>query len=223
LLKNWYHKIEGMKMFGKTIHVFFIAVFMITTVLQSHYKHIIFDFGGVLLDGSPCHGIELVKSESWLSWMKGEITQQDLVEQLSRTFHRQEIVQLLENTLSDKRPWIDETCTLVRKLKDAGYGVYLLSNLAQEVHQKFVASNPMFITFDGILCSFQAGYIKPDHRIYYLLCERYGLAPEECIFIDDFQSNVDAAEAVGITGILYRKGCLASALLQLGLEIEQDL
>jgi putative hydrolase of the HAD superfamily len=212
-----------MRMSGKTMRIFFITVLMITTVSQSHYKHIIFDFGGVLLDGGPSHGSELVKSESWLSWMKGEMTQQDLVEQLSRTFDRQEIEQLLENTLSDKRPWIDETCTLVRKLKDAGYGVYVLSNLAQEVHQKFVASNPLFITFDGILCSFQAGYTKPDHRIYYLLCEQYGLAPEECIFIDDVQSNVEAAEAVGITGIVYRKGCLASALLQLGLEVEQGL
>jgi putative hydrolase of the HAD superfamily len=44
---------------------------------------------------------------------------------------------------------------------------------------------------------------KPDVRIYQILLDRYGLKAEECVFIDDRQSNIDAGEKVGIRGILF--------------------
>ena len=46
-------------------------------------------------------------------------------------------------------------------------------------------------------------YKRQDERIYRLLCDTYGLRPEECLFIDDFQENIDGARQCGIHGIWY--------------------
>ena len=45
---------------------------------------------------------------------------------------------------------------------------------------------------------------KPDLRIYQILLDRYGLKADECVFIDDRQSNIDAAQAIGIHGITFK-------------------
>jgi putative hydrolase of the HAD superfamily len=45
---------------------------------------------------------------------------------------------------------------------------------------------------------------KPDAEIYRRAAERIGLAPEGCVFVDDADANVRAAETLGMRGILYR-------------------
>ena len=42
--------------------------------------------------------------------------------------------------------------------------------------------------------------VKPDPRIYRVFCERYGLAPESCVFIDDSEPNVISARKIGMHG-----------------------
>ena len=43
---------------------------------------------------------------------------------------------------------------------------------------------------------------KPDIRIYEYLIKHYGLNPEESLFIDDVEENVQAAEAAGMMGMV---------------------
>ncbi len=42
---------------------------------------------------------------------------------------------------------------------------------------------------------------KPDPAIFLLTCERLGLAPHDCLFVDDLRCNVDAATELGMTTI----------------------
>jgi 2-haloacid dehalogenase len=49
----------------------------------------------------------------------------------------------------------------------------------------------------------QERVIKPDPRIYRILCERYALSPAQCVFIDDNAKNVAGAEAIGMRAVLY--------------------
>ena len=42
--------------------------------------------------------------------------------------------------------------------------------------------------------------VKPDAAIYELFCERYGVSPESCLFIDDMERNVEGARRVGMQG-----------------------
>ena len=45
---------------------------------------------------------------------------------------------------------------------------------------------------------------KPEPAVYLMASERLGLPPRECVFVDDLDSNVEAARQVGMSGILFR-------------------
>ncbi|PTR31651.1 HAD superfamily hydrolase (TIGR01509 family) [Rhodococcus sp. OK519] len=54
---------------------------------------------------------------------------------------------------------------------------------------------------DVVVVSGDVGMAKPDRRIYELTAERLGLAPGECIFVDDLIANVRGAVAAGMVGV----------------------
>jgi putative hydrolase of the HAD superfamily len=58
--------------------------------------------------------------------------------------------------------------------------------------------------FDGVVISGEVGLHKPQPEIFRLGCERIGLAPEDCVFVDDLRENCEGAEAVGMTAVLHR-------------------
>ena len=97
---------------------------------------------------------------------------------------------------------LPEMGELVRELKEAGYGVYLLSN-AGPTFADYRARIPAIDLFDGVLVSCWEHVVKPDAAIYLLFCERFGLKPESCLFVDDMRRNVVGAERVGMRGYLY--------------------
>jgi putative hydrolase of the HAD superfamily len=55
--------------------------------------------------------------------------------------------------------------------------------------------------FTATVISGEVGLRKPDPRIYRLAAERVGLAPEQCVFVDDLHVNVRAAVEVGMVGV----------------------
>jgi HAD superfamily hydrolase (TIGR01509 family) len=72
--------------------------------------------------------------------------------------------------------------------------------------------------FGVTVVSGQEAIIKPDPRIFRLLCTRAGVAPQDCVFIDDGPHNVDGARAVGMDGIHFTgPDALAAALSDRGL------
>lgn len=58
--------------------------------------------------------------------------------------------------------------------------------------------------FDGLVISHLEGMRKPDPRIYALGAERIGLAPEECVFLDDLPGNLKPARAMGMATVVHR-------------------
>jgi HAD superfamily hydrolase (TIGR01509 family) len=47
---------------------------------------------------------------------------------------------------------------------------------------------------------------KPDPAIYELTVDRLGdgIAPSECLFVDDVEVNIEAARALGMTAVHFR-------------------
>ena len=93
---------------------------------------------------------------------------------------------------------------ILKKLKD-DYSVWLLSNtnpchFQDEIDGKF--EFPHLV--DGAIYSFDVGLRKPDEAIYKIAVSRAGTIPEKCIFIDDQQENVIAAENTGFIGIHFQ-------------------
>ena len=58
--------------------------------------------------------------------------------------------------------------------------------------------------FDAVVISGEVGLHKPQPEIFSLGCERVGLEPAQCVFVDDLRENCEGAEAVGMTPVLHR-------------------
>jgi len=78
--------------------------------------------------------------------------------------------------------------------------------------------------FDDVLISGQVRLRKPDPEIYLLAADRIGACAEDCVFVDDFNVNVEGAEAVGMTGILHKDARTTIGTLDeiFGLELGAD-
>ncbi|HEV2371829.1 MAG TPA: HAD family phosphatase [Streptosporangiaceae bacterium] len=57
--------------------------------------------------------------------------------------------------------------------------------------------------FDAVVISAEVGMRKPEERIFRHAVELLGLAPGDCVFVDDIPANIAAAEAVGMTAVLH--------------------
>jgi putative hydrolase of the HAD superfamily len=89
----------------------------------------------------------------------------------------------------------------VRQAKVAGIRTGLLSNSMGTGRYDREAFPELF---DGVVISGEVGLHKPQPEIFELGCERVGLPPAECVFVDDLKENCDGAEAIGMTAILHR-------------------
>jgi putative hydrolase of the HAD superfamily len=87
---------------------------------------------------------------------------------------------------------------LVRAVRAAGLRTGLLSN------SWGVGAYPSHLfpgLFDAVVISAEVGMRKPEERIFQHAASLLGVAPPECVFIDDIEANVQAAEALGMTGL----------------------
>jgi 2-haloacid dehalogenase len=89
---------------------------------------------------------------------------------------------------------------ILEELQAKGIRTYAITNFSREKFVVTVEHFPFLNRFDGIVVSAHEGLLKPDCRIYELLCSRHGLAPEDCLFIDDSPPNVEGAQDVGMRG-----------------------
>ncbi|MFE3519960.1 HAD family hydrolase [Streptomyces sp. NPDC059166] len=70
---------------------------------------------------------------------------------------------------------------------------------------------------DSVINSSLVGVAKPDRRIYEIAAEQAGARVDRCLFVDDREENIDAANELGMTTVLYRavgdlRGSLAGLL-----------
>lgn len=88
--------------------------------------------------------------------------------------------------------------------------LYILSNWDKESFDLLCtlpyAQNILkYFNSDNIAISGQLGLLKPNTTMYSFLLNTYKLRPEECLFIDDQQENLDSAQKLGIHGYHYNQ------------------
>lgn len=117
------------------------------------------------------------------------------------------------------QPIKQDTNDLVVRIHNAGYGCYLLSNAGiRWWHQK--DRIPSFPVMDGWMVSAWERLMKPDPAIYRLFCDRFGLTPGECLFVDDNPDNVRGAEVAGMQGHRFSGAAeLEQYLTGIGIEV----
>lgn len=100
----------------------------------------------------------------------------------------------------------------LRRLRQAGYRIYLLSNtnpimwngvIAREFRKEGMCREDYF---DGMIMSFEAGCAKPDAGIFHYTVDKLKIKPEETLFFDDSEHNTRAAEALGFRTAWVRPG-----------------
>lgn len=181
------------------------------------YKHIIFDFGNVLAKfdeqaiienfSSSKEDFTLIKKAVFYDWDGldgGFISYEEYTEQalsmLPSRLHAN-VTQLFRDWCHLLVP-MQDTWDLVRELKEKGFSLYILSNAST-----YFAENVGFYSitkeFDGAVYSGHLKLIKPDPEIYRHLFKTFSLNPEECLFLDDKEKNVQAAQTLGMDAIVF--------------------
>jgi putative hydrolase of the HAD superfamily len=89
---------------------------------------------------------------------------------------------------------------LLRELKGR-CRLVLLSNTDPKRFGFIMERFPEIGFFDAAVLSYQAGWIKPDRRIFEIALRRTEAPPEACLFIDDLRENTDAARRLGMSVI----------------------
>jgi len=194
-------------------------------------RAVVFDFGGVLWDMrwdvarelDRAHGLPrsslfetLYRSEAWHAVERGTG---------DRDGWRQEAHRALEARAGRSLPplhdeWhkaqvpITANLDIVRALRP-GYKISILSNADVSLRRRLEHEIGIHHLFDDIVCSAEVGIAKPERAVFALACRRLGLPPAECVFVDDYEVNVKAAQDAGMAAVLFRvdKGDDLRALL----------
>ena len=182
-------------------------------------KNIILDMGNVLLSFDPeiplnhfCETEaakdiirkELFQGPEWIQGDYGFISNGDRYKPVSKRvpkeFHRS-LKSCVDHWGICMKP-IPGAMDFCEYVKSRHYGIYVLSNADNMFHDYF----PRFARedyFDGVMVSSDIHMIKPEIRIYEHFLKTYELIPEECLFIDDREENINGAQKVGINGYLF--------------------
>jgi 2-haloacid dehalogenase len=180
---------------------------------------VVFDLGGVLVDWDPRYlfrqllpddaAVEAfladVCSPEWNAAQDAGRSWAEAVREASERFpEHAELV-----AAYDERWWetiggqIDGTVEVLDELRRRGVGLYAITNWSAE---KFDLTFPRFdwlAWFDGIVVSGYERIVKPDPRIFQLLVDRHGVDPRAAVYVDDVPANVEAARAIGMTGLVF--------------------
>ena len=199
-------------------------------------RNIIFDIGNVLLNFKPEQFLKrfvndefrikefitnVVKSETWRSLDRGIISLQEAQDEyLERYPEERKLILIFFSHWQEMLTPITHNIKILRELKSNDYKIYLLSNYIKEAFDYVQDRNDFFSVVDGKAISCEINSAKPEAKIYQNLLEKYNLHPEQCVFIDDVESNVSQARSLNITTIHYLKDTdLRSELRKLGVKI----
>merc|ERR1719240_491586 len=96
---------------------------------------------------------------------------------------------------------------VIDKLRRAGLRVAIISNHICAWFDYWFARYGLAELFEEpnlVVVSSRARSAKPDKEVFEYFCKESGLKPSDCVFVDDKQANVEAAEALGFQGIVFR-------------------
>lgn len=187
-------------------------------------KNIVFDMGRVLLDYEAARvcwqftdskeDVELMEkelffAEEWTLLDRGTIEEDEALKRVQERLPDERTRELARLSLAhwhefniEPKPGMEE---LVKELKEAGLSIYLCSNASLRL-RVFENRIPGIKYFDGVLVSAEEKLLKPEPEIFERLFEKFSILPEESLFIDDIQANIDGAAACGMKGYCFADG-----------------
>lgn len=188
---------------------------------------VLFDFGGVFT-GSPFAAVEAAGEalgarpgqlfeilfgaydrdgdHPWHRLERGELSFGEAREQIislgAEVGLEFEPLEVLAGAAGEEGPR-QELIERVRRLRKDGYRTAIVTNNVREFSDRWRSLLPVDELFELVVDSSAVGVRKPCPEIYHIALERLGnLSPARAVFLDDYPPNVEAAQAVGMHGIL---------------------
>ncbi len=183
-------------------------------------KNIVFDLGGVIMTLDPAEALRRFKAlglsdaERYLdaytqsgifgNLEEGKITAEDFRSKLSSlTGHELTFDECKHAWLGYRKDVPQRNLDLLKELRAKGYRLILLSNtnpfmmdwaLSSEFDGKGSSLNDYF---DALYLSYRLGIMKPAPDFFRQVLDNENILPEETLFVDDGQRNVEAAGKLG--------------------------
>ena len=178
-------------------------------------KNIIFDLGNVILKGKPSIVLENlnlddevyndIKEKFFNDWSKLDL---GLIS-LDDYFYQCNFKSIISNEIKERlinyykyRSFNEDVLNVLHDLKRKGYNIYLLSNNNKET-ANYLRTLDFYQDISGDVYSCDYNVIKPNIEIYNILLNKFNLIPQECLFIDDDQDNIETATKLGFKAIKY--------------------
>ena len=199
-------------------------------------KNIVFDMGDVLMHFTPkafADRYDLSESDKallietvfagadWALCDWGYLTEEQVAERACAKLPER----LHEAVWGCAAGWFDPVmpvegmADILRRMKAAGYGLYLLSNAGSH-HRDYWPHVPGSEYFDGVFASSYVKVVKPMPEIYTMMLERFSLDPRECLFIDNNGQNLAGAQLSGMQPLHFVDAKkLLDDLKELGIEL----
>ena len=204
---------------------------------QATFRAIIFDIGRVLIrvdvsramDGLAS-GLSLTPQEvwsaiekdpHWLDWQEGRISPRDwhlhITKRLGASLTFDQFTEVWNRAL-DPNPIHSEA--FLEKLSK-NYRLALLSNTDPIHMSNEEARFPFFRFFPMRIYSYRVGASKPNPVIYRKALQACKVRAEEAVYIDDVAAYAEAAQGLGMSGIVFQSPAqLQSDLRKLGIQID---
>lgn len=182
-------------------------------------KTIIFDIGNVLVhfgwkkmyeEVFGLEGAELerfadatVRHQAWVDLDEGIITTEEAKEAYAKEVPEyREYIDRIYKEMDKMLVQFDYAIPWIKELKERGYRIYILSNWSKPAYDACKDTALSFLSFvDGAVFSYKELMIKPNKKIYELICSRYDINPSEAVFLDDSEPNIIAAREFGLHAI----------------------
>ncbi len=174
----------------------------------------IFDFFGVVIDWKSEYIIPSLAKYAGVSEAEfkqgmskdlalcdtGKISVSELFSRLGGLFgvDASGLERVFRKCLEDRAKLDEDVVRIIQSLPS----VVLLSN-QMPLHAEVAVSKGWFSYFSRLFLSFEIGHAKPSPESYKFVLKELGVKPEEVVFVDDKQENVDGARAVGMHAICF--------------------
>lgn len=183
-------------------------------------KNVIFDYGNVLVDWNPAYLFlpvfggdeekcrfftDNVCNREWFTRMdRGEDMDKCVAElQVQYPQYADAVAMFRDRWFEMCNGDIPGMLEIIQDLKNKGVGVYGLTNWPAATFTEARRRFKTLASIDKYVVSSAVKLAKPEPEIFQLLLAKYCLNPLECVFIDDRVDNVNAAKALGMSGIVY--------------------
>lgn len=179
-------------------------------------KAVVFDMDGVLIDAKEWHYEALNKALGLFGY---EISRQDhlavydglptmvKLKMLSQEkgvpvglhsfISEMKQIYTVERVFNDCKPIFSHEYALSR-LRKEGYHLAVASNSLRQTIELMMKKSSLIQYLDFYLSNQDVKKAKPDPEIYQLAVERLGVAPEECLVVEDNKNGILAAQRAGV-------------------------